>query len=216
MIQLVDALLMAVIVLNLIALGSSRIRSSVRAVGVQGIILGTLPLIVHDSVTWRGAGLAVLAVLLKGIIIPKMLAAGLPPARAPREAQPFVDFIPSLVLGAAGSGLALLFARTLPLADAHTGLLLVPAALSNVMTGFWILTTRRTALAHVLGILVLENGVFTFGLLLLDAMPEMVEAGVLLDVFVGVFLMVLLLKHIDRALAKTDLAIEPMTLLREE
>jgi len=216
MVHLVDALLMAVIILNFVALGSSRIRSSVRVVGMQGVILGTLPLIVHHTVTWRGVVVAMLAVLLKGLVIPKMLEAGLHPSRAPREARPFVGFISSLLLGAVGTGLALLFAQTLPLAQAHTGLLLVPASLCNVMTGFWILTTRRTAIAHVLGILVLENGVFTFGLLLLDAMPELVEAGVLLDVFVGVFLMGILLKHIDRELSEVDIAAEPMTILREE
>ncbi len=37
----------------------------------------------------------------------------------------------------------------------------------------------------MLGYLVLENGIFIFGLLLVEAMPFLVEIGVLLDLFVG-------------------------------
>ena len=55
----------------------------------------------------------------------------------------------------------------------------------------------------MLGYLVLENGIFIFGLLLLEAMPFLVEVGVLLDLFVGVFVMGIIIYHINREFAST-------------
>ena len=116
-----------------------------------------------------------------------------------REIKPLVNFIASLVLGAIGTGLAIMFSGALPLAGKHSGLLLVPASLATVLTGFLILTTRQKAIVLVLGYLILENGIFMFGLLLLEAMPVLVEAGVLLDLFTAVFVMGIIIHHINRA-----------------
>ena len=92
----------------------------------------------------------------------------------------------------------MVFSYTLPLAEEHKHSLLVPASLSTVWTGFLMLTTRRKAIMQVLGYLLLENGIFLFGLLLLEAMPFLVEAGVLLDLFTGVFVMGIIIHHISR------------------
>lgn len=207
MAAIVDPLLMLVILLNFLALGSSRLAAVVRVVGIQGLLLGLLPLAMHThAMGYRGAAVAVGATVLKGWVIPTMLGRAVASTRDRRELQPAIGFVPALIIGAVGTGAGLLFAGTLPLAEEHQGLLVVPAALSNVVTGFLLLTSRRLAVSHVLGVLVLENGVYTFGLTLLEAMPSLVEIGVLLDVFVGVFVMVILIKHIDREIASLDTA----------
>ena len=94
-----------------------------------------------------------------------------------------------------------MFSYTLPLAEEHKHSLLVPASLATVWTGFLMLTTRRKAIMQVLGYLLLENGIFLFGLLLLEAMPFLVEVGVLLDLFTGVFVMGIIIHHISREFA---------------
>ena len=81
------------------------------------------------------------------------------------------------------TALAIVFARTLPLAPQHVSHLPIPAALATVFCGFLMLSTRREALGQVLGYIVLENGVFIFGLLLIEAVPIMVELGIVLDLF---------------------------------
>jgi hydrogenase-4 component E len=87
----------------------------------------------------------------------------------------------------------------LPLPDDHISHLLIPASLATVMSGFLILTTRREALAQVLGYIVLENGIFIFGLLLIEAVPVLVELGIVLDLFVGTFVMGITINHVSRA-----------------
>jgi hydrogenase-4 component E len=115
---------------------------------------------------------------------------------------------------AVATGLAILFARTLPLADEHAGSLLVPASLATVLSGFIILTTRLKAITQVAGYLILENGIFIMGLTLVEAMPFLVEVGVLLDLVVAIFVMGIMIYRINREFSSLDTT--HLTTLKEE
>ncbi len=213
MAHILDPLLIVALALNFVALGVSRIRGVINAVALQGILLGFCPLMVHAEIGLRGIPLVVVTIGLKGFVIPRLLLHAMREAEIQQEVTPVVTFMSSLLLGAVGSGLAMVFAHTLPLADEHTGSLLVPASLATVWTGFLLLTTRKKAIMQVLGYLLLENGIYLFGLLLLEAMPFLVEVGVLLDLFTGVFVMGIIIHHINREFASTST--EHLTNLKE-
>ena len=95
-------------------------------------------------------------------------------------------------------------ASRLPFAETRLAPLLVPASFATVAAGFIVITTRRKAISQVLGFLMLENGIFVFGLLLVEAMPFLVEVGVLLDLFVGIFVLSIIIHHINREFASLD------------
>ena len=202
--QVFDILLILAVALNFVSLGVSRIRAVINVVALQGMLIGTFPLFIYPEIGLRGILLVGVTILLRGRVIPAFLVHALREANIQHEVTPVVSFISSLLLGAVGSALAIMFSNTLPLTDEHTDLLLVPASLSTVWTGFLMLTTRRQAIMQVLGFLLLENGIFMFGLLLLEAMPLLVEAGVLLDLFTGVFVMGIIIHHISREFASTS------------
>src|SRR5438552_6030985 len=204
MVQILDPLLIVVLALNFVALGVSRIRGVISAAAAQGILLGIFPLFVHPEIGIRGVLLIIVTISLKGFVIPGFLIHAMREANIQHEVNPVVNYVSSLLLGAVGTGLALVFSYTLPLAEEHADLLLVPASLSTVWTGFLLLTTRRKAIMQVLGYLLLENGIFLFGLLLLEAMPFLVEIGVLLDLFTAVFVMTIIIHHISREFASTS------------
>jgi hydrogenase-4 component E len=199
-----DPLLIVALALNFVALGVSRIRGVISAVAIQGMLLGIFPLFVQSEVGLRGVLLIAVTIGLKGFVIPAFLVHAMREADIQHEVTPVVGYVNSLLLGAAGTGLAIVFASTLPLADQHANLLLVPASLATVWTGFLMLTTRRKAIMQVLGYLLLENGIFLFGLLLLEAMPFLVELGVLLDLFTGVLVMGIIIHRISREFASMD------------
>ena len=213
MAQILDPLLIVVLALNFVALGVSRIRGVINAAALQGVLLGMFPMFVHPDIGLRGILLVVVTIGLKGLVIPGFLVHAMREAQIRHEVNPVVNFISSLLLGALGTGLAMVFSYTLPLADQHTNLLLVPASLSTVWTGFLLLTTRRKAITQVVGYLMLENGIFLFGLLLLEAVPFLVEVGVLLDLFTGVFVMGIIIHHISREFA--SISTEHLTELKE-
>lgn len=213
MAQWLDPLLIMALVLNFVALGMSRIRGVISAVAAQGVLLGVLALFAHRGIQPRGLLLVGLTILLKGVVIPRLLLHAMREADIQHEVKPVVNYMGSLSLGALGTGLALVFSYRLPLAEEHRQFLLVPASLATVWTGFLLLTTRRKAIMQVLGYLVLENGIFLFGLLLLEAVPLLVEAGILLDLFTGVFVMGIIVHHISREFSSTST--EHLSELRE-
>lgn len=200
----VDPLLVLVLLSNFFVLGTSRLRAIINATAAQGVLLGSLAILVHHDLTPRPVLVAIGTAVIKAVIIPWMLSRAMREAAIRREVEPFIGYIPSLVLGAVGTGLAMLFAGTLPLAPAHVGSLLIPTSLSTVITGFILLTTRRKAITQVAGYLVLENGIFVMGLALIEAIPFFVEVGVLLDLLVAIFVMGIMILQINREFASLD------------
>jgi hydrogenase-4 component E len=202
--KVVDPVLVLVLLANFFVLGTSRLRAIINGTALQGVLLGTLTLLVHHELGVRPILVALGATAIKAVVIPWMLARAMREAAIRREVEPFIGYILSLVLGAIGTGLAMLFAGTLPLAPEHVGSLLIPTSLATVITGFILLTTRRKAITQVAGYLVLENGIFLMGLALLEAIPFLVEVGVLLDLLVAIFVMGIMMFQINREFASLD------------
>ncbi|CAG1008780.1 Hydrogenase-4 component E [Phycisphaerales bacterium] len=208
-----DAMLVLVLLLNFFVLGSSRIRSIIYTVAAQGVLLGILPVLVHGELGVRETIVSVGAIALKAVFIPRMLMRAMADLPIRREIEPLVGFRLSLLLGAAGTGISLALAARLPTAGTTGAQLLVPASFATILTGFIVLTTRVKAITQVLGYLVLENGIFIFGLLLLKAMPFLVEVGVLLDLFVAIFVMGIMINHISREFS--SISTERLSALKE-
>ncbi len=202
----IDLLFVAVVVLDLVVLASSRLRGAIRTVALQGALLSLVPVVLATDAhqTVHVVALVVGALVLKAIVIPGLMLWAMREATIKREIEPIVGFVPSMLAGAAGIVLAFVLAGGLPLPVPEKHALLVPTALSTAWTGLLLGMARRKAVAQVLGFLVLENGVFLFGTLLADFMPAMVEAGVLLDLFAAVFVMGIVMSHINRELSSLD------------
>ena len=199
--------------LNLIALGSSRLPMLIRVMSVQGVLLGIMPLILEHDIHWRLALVAIATVAGKGLVIPALLRRATRAARIDRELEPFIGFIPSLLLGAGGAIAAVALAGEMPLLPEHAGSLLVPGAMATVLTGFILRIGRAKAIAQVCGYLILETGIYLFGLLLIHATPMLVEAGFLLDLTVGVFVIGIIVDRIQRAFDSLDT--RKLTVLQE-
>lgn len=213
MITLADQLLVLVLLINFISLGTSRLIFSIRAVAVQGVILGILPGLIHPF-SWHLVGITIVIIAVKGFVIPLLLVRAVRSAEIKREVEPYLGYVPTLLLGAIFTALSFGFAGRLPMLPEHQNYMFVPASIATLMTGFLVLTTRRKAITQVIGYLVLENGIFIFGLLLAEAMPLMVEAGALLDLLVGTFVMGIVINQISREFSSLDTSL--LTSLKEE
>jgi hydrogenase-4 component E len=75
-----------------------------------------------------------------------------------KEIEPLIGILPSMLLGALGTWLALLFASRLPLAPGQENSLLVPASFATVLTGCIFLTSRMKAVSQVVGYLFWKMG----------------------------------------------------------
>lgn len=207
-----DQLLVLVLLINILILGTHRTHVAIRAIATQGIVLGLLPLLIHGFHS-QILIITLFVLLAKGLCIPWLLFGALKKVDFSEQMKPFLGYTGNIIAGALATVMAFAFAARLPLAPIHQGLLTVPAALATILTGFIALASRRKAINQVIGYLLLENGIFIFGLLLTESMPVMVEAGALLDLIAGIFVMGIIIKQIGREFSSIDTS--RMTALRE-
>jgi hydrogenase-4 component E len=203
--SLLDTLMVLLVFTNLRILGLSRINASIRTVAAQGVLLGLVALVANaDHLTGRILLIAVAGIALKGIVFPVLLFRALRAAKIRREVEPFVGYIPSVLAGVAAFLVSLWVAARLPLPGRPPSDLIVPAALSTLFVGLLVIVSRKKALSQTLGYLVFENGVYAFGVGVAYEAPALVEMGILLDVFVAVFVMGIIVFHIAREFDSID------------
>ncbi len=201
----IDAVIVLLILTNLRLIGSSRIASCIYAVALQGILLGILPLLVGTGeLTVRACVLSGVTILLKGAFFPWLLLRALHAANIRREMEPLVGYTASLMIGALLLALAMWLGGQLPLPIPAQSPLVVPLAMFNIMVGLFAIVSRRKALTQVLGYLVMENGIYAFGLAFALSEPFLVELGILLDAFMAVFVMGITIFHISREFDHMD------------
>jgi len=203
-----DLLLLLAIVADLYVVASSRLTSCIRASAIQGVTLGLLPI----AFWWEGSAVGALhaflmglgLLLLKGILIPALLLRALRKADVPREVESTVSLQLSIVLATVLIGFSFWFSTVLVLPLPAPSVVVVPAALATLLTGFLILVSRRQAITQVVGYLFLENGVSIFGQTVAREIPFAAELAILLDLLVGVFVMGIAIHHISREFDHID------------
>jgi hydrogenase-4 component E len=179
----------------------------------QSLLLAALAAVI--AIYARRPGLFLVAaavVLLKALVIPRALdrmAAGAPirPVTPGRSA--------GMALLVAGAMIVVAYAIMLPV-NAVTTLPTeggIPLAFAMALIGLFVTVTGRDALGHVLGFLMLENGIFALALLATYGLPGLVEAGVFLDVLVIVLLMEGVVLQIRRE--HDSIAVDQLRELRE-
>jgi hydrogenase-4 component E len=205
MIRAVDLVLVLAMLSNFLVLGSGRLSAGIRIVALQGVLLALLPLFIQDGqVQGHLVALSLGMLGLKGILFPWLLFRAIREASMRREMQPLIGFTASLVAGILAAAVAFRVSVRLPLPSAPASSFLIPAALTTILVSFIVLVSRTKALTQVLGYLMLENGIFLFGLVFVREMPVLIELGILLDLFVGVFVMGIVVFHIHREFDHID------------
>ncbi len=194
-----DVLLITVVLTNLALTGLSSLGTCIRVMALQGVLLGLVtvgahqePLSLHLLVLVAGT------VTIKGFVFPRLLRRAIREAGIRQEVEPFVGLASSLLIGSLALPFAIWLSGRLPHLDAGVPPLLVPTAFHAILIGLLLIVSRRKAVTQVLGYLALENGIFVFGIGLARQAMLLVEMGILLDVFVAVFVMGIAIFHISR------------------
>jgi hydrogenase-4 component E len=200
-----DTIMIFLVLTNLTLLGLSRLGTCIRVVAVQGVALGLLPLLLNEwSLELHLIFFSIAIISLKGIVFPWMLRKTLRDLNTQREIEPFIGYGTSIALGTVILVICMWLSSRLPLPVAAVSTLIVPVAFFTIMSGLFLIISRKKALTQVLGYLVMENGIYTFGVALVEKQPILVELGILLDVFVAVFVMGIAMFHINREFDHID------------
>jgi hydrogenase-4 component E len=200
-----DAILVLLILTNLRLLGSSRLDACIRTVAVQGVLLGILPLLSPWSgLSVRMVLLSATSTLLKAGVMPWLLRRAVHEAGVRNEVEPIVGFTSSLLLGMGLLGVAIHVAGRLPLPGAAAAPFLIPVSLFTMLVGLFVIIFRVKAVMQALGYLAMENGIYAFGMAFAIEETLLLEMGILLDVFVAVFVMGITIHHINREFEHMD------------
>lgn len=203
--ELAQAVMVALVCVNLAYLAVTRLRTLTRITAIQGALLALVPLLFPGAEGHSHAALLSLAVFaIKGVGFPWLLARTLSRLEVNPVVEPYLGFNLSLVAGVAGLLFSLWLETRLPFPPGLFPPLLFPAALTSIFTGLTLVVARQKALTQVIGYLAAENGIFLLGTPLSGQGSVWMELSVLLDVFVAVFVMGIALHHISRTFESID------------
>ena len=209
MISASEILLTLFLLTSLLLAGTGRLPPAIRLVAAQGWFIGLLPLLLWN---WADAGapglriwtVAVVNALVKGLALPALLLYAVRKVHAKREMEPLVSFRVSQLLVFLIVSASFAVGKLLHVHEAIASELAIPVAFATMGTGLFLICARRKAVTQVLGFLVFENGISVFGAGILLEYGLVVELGILLDVFVLVFVLGIAIYQINRTFASLD------------
>ncbi|MFZ5646155.1 MAG: hypothetical protein ACOY30_00870, partial [Bacillota bacterium] len=106
-----------------------------------------------------------------------------------REVPLSIGLGPSMLIGVMLVGLTYLFVVPVLLGEIGVESGLFPVALSTVLMGCFFMVSRRSAFNQMIGIIVMENGLFLCAMAVTGGMPLIIELGVFFDLLVGALVM---------------------------
>ncbi len=183
---LVDACAAAVVVLGIGLAATRSIGRSIWLVAVQSIVTGLAAVAVGlGTGAWHLLVGGLLAIGIKGFVVPLVLGSMLRRSSVRRENHLFLGRRASLV-----AAVAIVFVASAAMSGvsgptSFAAGRALPAAAAQVLTGLLLVMTRRKALSLVVGLLVFENGIALTAFSLTYGMPFVVELGVLFDVLIA-------------------------------
>jgi hydrogenase-4 component E len=197
-------ILLIVFAISLIFLGfANRLFSYITVLIFQGVLLFGVAFI--ELIEINAANLAFVlleTIVVKTVLIPYYLKRVIKRNKITREAEPYLSNFVSVVIITTIILCSFLLSNTIH--DKHLQKMFFVVALSALFTGLYIIVSRRKLITHVMGFLVIENGVFILSLAVGSEMPMLVNIGILLDVFVSVLLLGIVVNKIGDVIKEYD------------
>jgi hydrogenase-4 component E len=176
----------------------------------QSVVLaGATALVAYETGYWEIYVAAVLTLVVKAIVIPRLLVRVTESVKDEFkiEANPFVSIRLSLLISALLVALSYgLIRETLGSGNLDVfAAVYLPVSVSLFFIGLFVMVSRRMALNQVVGLLIIENGLFLFTTALTQGVSLIIEVGILADILVGVMISALLLLRMSQTFDSLDM-----------
>lgn len=185
-----SSLAVASLLLTFVMLGSHWLRNYVYAFAVQSWLIAVLSACVGYFAGYPELYLiAILTALFRGLVLPFLLMRIISRLNVKREIHAVLQPSSSLVLGALLVMFAFVIANHMnrpSLLTMHVVVLALTIMFSMKFLGFLMLSVRDEAVSQILGLLVLENGIFLGSQILVPGMPLLIEIVILFDLLIVV------------------------------
>lgn len=197
--ELQQLVLFGMLLTGLYIIGSAKLRGVLRAWSCQAVLLSSFVFIEGiKQGKFEIMAVALILLLVKGVAIPWILRRTADQSNTQWVGEIFLHRNSSLIIAVALTILAYIITQPL--------LSLVEPALRNGLAisfsllffGLLLMILRKVALVQIVGILLIDTGIFLAGLLLTSGMPLLVELGVIFDILVGVLILGILAQRMIR------------------
>lgn len=194
------------LVCGFVALWRRGLVAIIRALAVQGAAVAAVALLlgIHEGHV-QALVAAVLLLVLKAIVIPRVLIGVVGRTVENREIEPLINIPTLLLAGAVTTAIAYLAGRHLTALDPGPTTQAIPIGMAVMLLGFLLLVFRRKAVTQVVGFLMLENGVALIAFLTTAGLPLIIELGAALDLLLVVLVLQVLAGRMVRQFGATDL-----------
>ena len=200
---MINVLLIIFIITLLYVSIANRIITYVRVLALQGFILFGVTFLQLQEINTLNLVLILLeTIVFKAIAVPLFLDYLIKRNNITREAEPYIPNFLSLVITTIIIIATILLANSVK--DDHLDKIFFIVALSTLFTGLYFIATRKKIITHVMGYLIIENGVFVLSLAVGNEMPMLVNLGVMLDIFASVLILGIFLNKIGDIFNNVD------------
>lgn len=211
--SLVHFLGMMLLISSFGILASSQLGACIRLYAVHSFLLAMITAVIAYSHHVEHLIIpALLTLILKTVVIPQVFFRIIQRLGIRKEVESYINIPFSLLLA-----VLLVFVSFYVTGDGRVLKPVafnefIPLAVSTVFFGMLMMTTRKKAILQVLGLLLIENGLFLMAITMTFGMPLLVEMGIFFDVLVLVVILGIFVFKIRGAFESIDA--DDMTVLK--
>ncbi|MCF0172389.1 MAG: hypothetical protein HUJ91_01425 [Bacteroidales bacterium] len=191
---------------------ANRMRSYVKILAVQGVLLFVVAVLqLKEMNAFNLVWILLETLAFKSVAVPAVLLHTINRNHITREAEPFLPHFVSLIITALIVVGSFLLAEMIN--DSFLDKTFFVAAVSAIFFGLYFIASRRKLLSHVMGYMVIENGVTVLALAVGNEMPLLINLGVMLDIFASVLILGIFINKIGDVFRDAD--VEDLTELKD-
>ena len=174
-----------------------RFRNYVSVITIQGWILLGIALLRLHSLDWVELAFVITETLIfKAVIVPAILHRVIKKTKINRVSTSGTSQFNSLMLSIAA--LVISTVITYYIADSSVNMVFFGVALYALLSGLTLIVLRSRIFTHMIGFLIIENGVFLFSMAIGVEMPILINSAIMLDILMSVLMLGMFLTKVDK------------------
>ncbi|MBQ5715225.1 MAG: hypothetical protein IIV60_02605 [Alistipes sp.] len=180
-----------------------RFRNYSSLIAVQGWLLLGIALLRLHTLDWMELSFIITETLIfKALIVPGILMRVIKNTGINRISSTGTSQFNSLMLSIAALTISAIL--TYYVADQTINMIFFGVALYALLTGLILIVLRSRIFTHMVGFLVIENGVFLFSMAIGVEMPLLINAAIMLDILLSVLMLGLFMTKVDKHIHTDD------------
>lgn len=213
--QVIGFLAAMIVFTAFVMLAQGKLIALINSFAVQGLLLALITIMVAESLGYHHLYVSAgLTLALKGILIPWLLRYLVVKMGLHRHVDPAERPVHLMLIGAS----LVVFSYYVTLPVVRLSMLetrnILAVSMATIFLGMLLMISRRQAVTHVVGFMVIENGLFFSAVVSTYGMPMVVELGIAFDVLVAAVLFGVFFFQIRESIETLD--VDQLNRLREE